>query len=309
MKKRKKRAKFPSVKKNTMKRLHTGTLFIIVGAAAIVAAAAIWFYNEYDNRRAAESSQVTVETILEVIRSNDPTSAEPESGGAGTAVDSPDTGFADPPVTDIGDSADTDVPPVITDGGPSYVVVEREAYMGILSIPGLSLILPVNTEWSYSKLRTSPCRYSGDVEHNDFVIAAHSYRSHFGNINTLSPGDTVIFTDVNGRVSVYYVAVVEVVHPSNTRSVVTSIYDLTLFTCTFDSRSRVVVRCFKVKEPEEEQAEEPGEEQAEEPAGAPPEEPEYGAMADTPPQDQVEEPAETPVEGPPDEMAAENVNP
>ena len=238
-------AKLPTpAKRKRRRRIHPGTIFIIVGVAAIAAAAAIWLYNEFDDKRASEVAEVRVQSILEIIRTYDPTSDEQGSVGAGAASDSASAGSAG------SESQDMDAPAAGSSGGTSYVVVEREAYMGILTVPSLGLNLPVNLSWSYPKLRISPCRYSGDVEHNDLVIAAHSYRSHFGNINSLNIGDAVTFTDTHGREYRYYVAAQEIVPPASTRSVVTSPYDLTLFTCTFDSRSRVVVRCFREPEPE-----------------------------------------------------------
>ena len=218
---------FPEAKR---KRKYSGTVFFIVGAAAIAAATVLWVYNVFDNRRASEASQQTAQTILEIIRANDAVNAETGSNSA----EEPGTG--DPNVVFT-------IPGDIVEETP-FIVVGEEAYMGILSIPRFSLDLPVNVAWSYPKLKASPCRYSGDVEKNDLVVAAHSYRSHFGNINSLASGDEIIFTDAMGRVYNYYVAAVGTAKPSETRSVVSSQYHLTLFTCTYDSRARVVVRCY-----------------------------------------------------------------
>ena len=247
------RNKLPAKVRPRWSRLHTGTLFIIVGVAAIAAAAAIWLYNEYDNKRAAETAQNTVESILEIIRSNDPSNTETGNAGSGAAANAPGASVpgSDTQIVETPGAAEG------SGGGSSYVVVQNEAYIGILSIPRFSLNLPVNLTWSYPKLRMSPCRFSGDIANNDLVIAAHSYRSHFGNINSLAPGDDITFIDTSGREYNYYVAAVETVQPSDTRVVVSSRYDLTLFTCTYDSRARVVVRCFKVPEPEPEPVSEP----------------------------------------------------
>ena len=218
------------------RRFQSSSIFFIVGAAAIVAATAIWLFNEYDNKRAAENSRQTAQTLMDIILAGDPSniaSGEGGSGGPGEGV----SGAGDVPDGDFPDSG-------VPGGNLAYVVVGEEAYIGVLSIPRFSLNLPVNLTWSYPKLRMSPCRYSGDIGNNDLVIAAHSYRSHFGNINSLSYGDEVIFTDTSGVEYRFYVALVDTAKPSETRAVVSSQYHLTLFTCTYDSRARVVARCF-----------------------------------------------------------------
>ena len=55
-----------------------------------------------------------------------------------------------------------------------------EEYIGVLEIPALDLELPILSEWSYPRLRVAPCRYRGSAYLNDFIIAAHNYRAHFG---------------------------------------------------------------------------------------------------------------------------------
>lgn len=48
--------------------------------------------------------------------------------------------------------------------------VDGQKYIGVLRIPALSLELPVISEWSYSGLKESPCRYIGSAYLNNMVI-------------------------------------------------------------------------------------------------------------------------------------------
>lgn len=123
------------------------------------------------------------------------------------------------------------------------MVVDENGYLGVLSIPVLSLELPVMDQWSYEKLKIAPCRYSGSYVTQNFVIAGHSYSKHFGKLGTLQPGELIFFTDVLQRIHVYQVSLVEILAPQQVEDMVASIYDLTLFTCTSDSQNRVAVRC------------------------------------------------------------------
>lgn len=131
-----------------------------------------------------------------------------------------------------------------TDGtGMAEAMVDGYSYIGWVTIPSLGLELPVMSDWSYPQLRTAPCRYSGSVETDDLVIAAHNYSRHFGNIKNLSPGDAVYFTDMEGETTAYEVAEVDTLDPAAVEEMTDSGYDLTLFTCTYGGKSRVTVRC------------------------------------------------------------------
>ena len=103
--------------------------------------------------------------------------------------------------------------------------------------------LPVISEWSSSDLNVAPCRYAGSAYSNNLVIAAHNYRSHFGRLDNLSPGDEVVFTDVDGNVFRYEVIELETLSSYASDEMVSGDWDLTLFTCTLSGQQRITVRC------------------------------------------------------------------
>jgi sortase A len=115
--------------------------------------------------------------------------------------------------------------------------------IGILSIPALNLKLPVLTDWSYTKLKKAPCHYYGSYYEKDFVIAAHNYKAHFRRLSELQPGDIVLFTDVNGEEYFYEVILLETLPKDATKEMITSGFDLSLYTCTPGRASRVTARC------------------------------------------------------------------
>ena len=103
--------------------------------------------------------------------------------------------------------------------------------------------LPVLTDWSYAKLKKAPCHYYGSYYEKDFVIAAHNYKSHFGRLSKLQAGDIVVFTDVSGTVHYYEVVILETLPKNATKEMITSGFDLSLYTCTPGGSNRVTVRC------------------------------------------------------------------
>ena len=129
----------------------------------------------------------------------------------------------------------------------TVVKVKNYSYIGYIFIPEIKIELPVMDDWSYAKLRKAPCRYTGSTKTDNLVILAHNYSRHFGKLKNLSPGDRVIFTDMNGVVTEYAVVELETLSPYAVADVVAGEYDLTLFTCTYGGASRVVVRADRVE--------------------------------------------------------------
>ena len=119
-------------------------------------------------------------------------------------------------------------------------------YAGVIAIPDLSLELPVIDRWSYDRLKIAPCRQSGAAPDGDLVIAAHNYKSHFGYLDRLQPGASVIFTDMEGTVYRYAVEEIRQLEPEDVEdvsSVFSSEYPLVLYTCTPGGKARVAVFC------------------------------------------------------------------
>ena len=125
----------------------------------------------------------------------------------------------------------------------STIKVDGYDCIGILSVPVLDLELPVLTDWDYEKLKKAPCHYYGSYYEKNFVIAAHNYKSHFGRLSQLQAGDVVVFTDVSGVARYYEVILLETLPQQATKEMITSGFDLTLYTCTTGGASRVTVRC------------------------------------------------------------------
>ena len=119
-------------------------------------------------------------------------------------------------------------------------------YAGVIAIPDLSLELPVIDQWNYARLKVAPCRQSGAAADSDLVIAAHNYKSHFGYLDRLEPGASVIFTDMEGTVYRYAVEEIRQLEPEDVEdvsSVFSSEYPLVLYTCTPGGKARVAVFC------------------------------------------------------------------
>ena len=207
-----------------------GMALIIVGLLAVFTAGGLWLYNDAEDNEAAEFSESTVRAFFDHIAIQG-SSLSVSAGDAPALADGSDieSGVQEDP-----------------DGDFRYLMVDGTQYIGVVNIPTLDLTLPINSNWSYPALKNTPCRYSGSIENNNLVIAAHAYRSHFLNIPNLTIGELIEVIDVDGIRHSYQVVKVQVVQPSETLSVVHSRYDLTLFTCTYNGAARAVVRAMLV---------------------------------------------------------------
>ena len=94
----------------------------------------------------------------------------------------------------------------------------------------------------------APCVYYGSAYKDNLVIDAHNYTGHFGRLKNLLPGNTVIFTDVDGNCFNYNVLETQILQPNEIKEMTQSDADLTLFTCTVGGRTRVTVRCERAED-------------------------------------------------------------
>lgn len=205
---------------------HLWKLPAAAGILMIVCAAGLCARNIYEDHKAGQYAETALTDLKKTIP------AEPaETAPAANADD----------LFSAYESAETDDPEN----------TEDSLYCGYLTIPALDIELPVMQEWNYENLRLSPCRYSGSVKTDDLIIAAHNYRTHFGRIYTLTTGDAIILTDLHGREHPYAVSEVEIIDGFQVDQMLQradSEWDLTLFTCTLNSQSRVTVRAVRTPE-------------------------------------------------------------
>lgn len=227
-----------------------GKFFITFGLLLIAAALALFIYNRVQEKNAGEVSEKAAAQLKEVMSSN------AEAFEKYKTTDEINTQlFQEPEIT-----ADNDAEKALTPSEyfvPDYqlnpemdmpaVVLDGSRYIGILDIPSLWLSLPIMGDWSDRNLKLAPCRYSGTVYQDDLVISGHNYKTHFGRLNRISIGDRITFTDIDGNVFEFEVAEVEVLEATAIEDMISSEWQLTLFTCTYDGTTRFTVRCLRTE--------------------------------------------------------------
>lgn len=189
-----------------------GIILIVLGTAMIAAAVSLSVNNITESNRAASEARALLKGYEVLMKTRTPDEIFREDVSAGEMkVDN----------------------------------VDGHDIVGVLDISKLGISLPVIAQWSYDNLRVSACRYSGTAADGNFIILAHNYTRHFAPLRRLGTGDDVEFTDNLGQTTAYRVDKVEILGGYELKRLVSSDYDLTLFTCTYGGASRVVVRCVK----------------------------------------------------------------
>ena len=219
-----------------------GTLLLIIGLLLIAAAIGLVLYNIWDSDRAGKASNAILEEIDE----------EQE----GMEVENAPT----PSV-----NRDQEVDERVRDTGLSYlqqkemptILVDGYRYIGTLEIPSLGLRLPVMDSWDYTRLKISPCLYSGSYFTDDMVICAHNYARHFSPIKGVAIGADVYFITADKVIYHYTVSNRETVQPTSVEQMIQNMnntslsggeienWDLTLFTCNTGGQTRCAVRCIR----------------------------------------------------------------
>ena len=202
-----------------------GICCIVLGICCLISSLGLIIYNHWEAEQAQNASENLLQDVRESMRDNTHDESISEESTPEETAEIP-----------------ADVPQeMLTKKVNGYDCI------GILSIPVLELELPVLTDWSYAKLKIAPCHYFGSYYETDFVIAAHNYPSHFGRLSELQPKDLILFTDISGTVYCYEVVLLETLPANATEEMITSGFDLSLYTCTPGGANRVTVRCNTAK--------------------------------------------------------------
>ncbi len=191
-----------------------GLILIVIGVFLVLASLGILIHNEYESRQAENRSRKEVERLRSEI--NGQSKEQSKDASEGEPKEEKDSGKA-------GNIDD--------------------AYIGIITIPAVGVEVPVTSDYNEETLKQMPCRYYGSADEGNLVIAGHNYRHGFGELNSLSGGDEVILTEMDGNIRHYVVREREVLKEDDISGMNESGWDLSLYTCTYSGRERLTVRC------------------------------------------------------------------
>lgn len=219
----------------------------------------LYIYAEYDRNKSAAVSQEILEEMNQTIANvgeNDTTIAKDDAllvvlDGTEEDVTSADSKVkVDVNVAQVNSQAQTETTP----SGYNYKKI------AIINIPKINVNYAVlqgetgDVKETEALLKISPVKYHGHEpnEVGNFCIVGHNYRNSkfFSKVPTLVVGDTVELTDLTKRKITYQVYDKYTVDPSDlscTTQLTGGKKEITLITCTDDSKQRVIVKCKEIK--------------------------------------------------------------
>lgn len=133
--------------------------------------------------------------------------------------------------------------------GNEYSVV------GVVNIPKINSKYPIIAETTDPLMKVSVCKFWGSNpnEVGNLCIIGHNYKNSkfFSKVPTMVVGDIVEITDLSGRTLQYKAYDIYTVDPSDTRctsQLTQGKKEVTLITCTNDTKQRVIVKCTEIIE-------------------------------------------------------------
>ena len=125
--------------------------------------------------------------------------------------------------------------------------------LATINIPSIDCTYPILNDTTEELLKLAPCKFWGadPNEVGNFCIVGHNYRSDkfFSHVPKMSIGDLIEITDLNNRTLEYKVYDKYVVDPADTACTTQRTNgqkEITLITCTNDSKQRVIVKAREV---------------------------------------------------------------
>ena len=197
------------------------TAFFILASLLVIVAAVLFIAQWDEGEQAAQDAQALL------------TEWQPSN--------SPSDDYVQPEAPDVEDISNID--------GILSTTLKGYSVIAELDIPKLDLKLPVLSMTSDKALKISVCCYMGSSpgEVGNLVIVGHNYKNgaHFGRLDKMGVGDTIILTGKDGKSYTYTVYKVEDINPDDAEKLDDNQYDkeASLLTCETHGNGRLLVRC------------------------------------------------------------------
>lgn len=218
----------------------------------------LYIYAEYDRNKSEATSQQILEEMNQTLASTEEDTTIAQDDILLVVLDGTEEDYSEEEaeeskalsVASINDQAEV----YVSSSGYRYKIIAK------IEIPKINVTYSVlqgetgSIEETEELLKISPVKFHGydPNEVGNFCIVGHNYRNtkFFSKVPTLVVGDTLTLTDLTNRTITYEVYDKHTVDPndtSDTTQLTGGRKELTLITCTDDSKQRVIVRCREVK--------------------------------------------------------------
>lgn len=213
----------------------------------------VYIYAEYDRNKLEESSQELLEKVIagEVIKEDDTTISKKENA---LVVLMTQEQIVEQNIN-LNHTLEQEDKNNITSGKFSDSNGKEYSIIGVVNIPKINSKYPIIAETTDQLLKVSVCKFWGSNpnEVGNLCIIGHNYKNSkfFSKVPTMVIGDIVEITDLTGKTIEYKAYDIYTVDPSDTRctsQLTQGKKEITLITCTNDTKQRVIVKCTEIIE-------------------------------------------------------------
>lgn len=230
----------------------------ILSIFLVIVLISLYIYAEYDRNK---SEEVSKDILANMNLTEDTTVAKSdvliailnEDNNKESESTTPQQPVVQQPTTTNKSQTTQQQPKQMTVGGYTYTIDSK------ITIPSIGVEYPVflGTTGSAQEIETllknSPTKFHGSTpnEVGNYCIVGHNYRNtkFFSKVPTLKNGDRIQVTDMSGRTINYSVYDKYIVVPEDTNctsQLTNGKKEVTLITCTDDSKQRVIVKAREV---------------------------------------------------------------
>ena len=236
----------PELKKN--KKAYKVSFFLSI--FMMIALSCVYIYAEYDKNKTEDLSQDILEKVIagEMVE-EDTTLAPPENA---LIVSMTQEQVVEENISQ-NEALQEDDKNIITSGKFTDSKGNEYSIVGVVNIPKINTKYPIIEEWTDKLLKVSVCKFWGANPNKvgNLCIVGHNYKNSkfFSKVPTLTIGDIVEITDLSGKTLKYEAYDIYTVDPADTRctsQLTQGKKEVTLITCTNDTKQRVVVKCTEV---------------------------------------------------------------
>lgn len=220
----------------------------IISIFLILSLFSVYIYAEYDRNRDEEISE---DILSSIMQQKDETTISSIKNALVVRITQDVTEELENEETEIIEEAENQLQ--MATATSTYTAPNGKKYetVGVVTIPKLNITYPILSKTTDALMKVSACKFHGanPNEIGNLCVIAHNYRRKgvfFSDVPDLVVGDIVEIQDLSQRIIQYEVYDIHTVLPDNvsdTTQKTNGKKEVTLITCTDDSKQRVIVKC------------------------------------------------------------------
>lgn len=220
----------------------------IISIFLIISLFSVYIYAEYDRNRDEEISD---DILSSIMKQKDETTISSVKNALVVRITQDVTEELENEETEIIEEAENQLQ--MATATSTYTAPNGKKYetVGVVTIPKLNITYPILSKTTDALMKVSACKFHGanPNEIGNLCVIAHNYRRKgvfFSDVPDLVVGDIVEIQDLSQRIIQYEVYDIHTVLPDNvsdTTQKTNGKKEVTLITCTDDSKQRVIVKC------------------------------------------------------------------